>query len=211
MKHYNDGKWTDFVRQLLPAAERAAMQDHLDSCQTCRLTVGCLEATKQVAAIDSQISVPPEVAARARALFDKTKPERSWFKGLRQLAAELVFDSSRDLLPAGMRFGGTPGTAEPRHISYRAGEYDVHLRLEPTDAGVAEIVGQVVSRQVQAVPMEGLLVQVIAGGRTVGETETNRFGEFVLERPVRPTVTLRISLRDAGCRIELPLRTVKRA
>ena len=53
--------------------------------------------------------------------------------------------------------------------------------------------------------VEGIVVQVVCTGRTLGETSTNRFGEFVVEYPQGKAVILRLALRARGERIEVPL------
>ncbi len=169
-----------------------------------------LESLVKVAALDAEVVIPLDVTARARALFQVQKPSRDWLETLRKLAVELVSDNSLELQPAGVRSGTAAGIPFVRQLTYRAGEYDVDLRLEPIAAGGSEIVGQIANRRNDGAQLEGSLVQVIAGGKTVGETETNRFGEFVIERPVRPNGTLRIALRQAGFQIDLPLRAGKR-
>lgn len=210
MKHHSVGQWADFVRNLVAPAEAAVMREHLDSCRECRATVQGFEALNEVAALDNRISIPPEVTRRARALFDIQSPKRDWLAALRKLTARLVSDSSVDPLPAGVRAGEATGAGTVRQVTYRAGDYDVDLRLELAGDGGSEVVGQIVNRAGGRAQFEGSLVQVIAGGRTVGETETNQFGEFVLDRPVRPAGTLRISLRQAGFQVDLPLRAGKR-
>ncbi len=210
MKHHSVWQWADFVRKLVAPAEAAVMREHLDFCPECRSTVQRFEALNEVAVLDNRISIPPEVTRRARALFDIQSPKRDWLSALRKLAANLVSDSNVDLLPAGVRAGAASGTGTVRQVTYRAGDYEVDLRLELAGDGGSEIVGQIVNRADGRAQFEGSLVQVIAGGKTVGETETNQFGEFVLDRPVKPAGTLRISLRQAGFQVDLPLRTGKR-
>jgi Putative zinc-finger len=210
MTHPGAEQWADFVRRLPMPTEQAALREHLDSCPECRSVVEGLETLVKVAALDAEIVIPPSVTARAYALFQVQTPSRDWLQALRKLAAELVFDDRLDPLPAGLRSGTMALTAFVRQLTYRAGDYDVDLRLEPVAAGGSEIAGQIANRHDHKEPLEGSIVQVIAGGKTVGETETNRFGEFLLEQPVRPNGTLRIALRPGGFRIDLPLRAGKR-
>ena len=182
------------------------MQQHLQSCERCRQTASSLAAVAETAAVDRAAPVPPELTVRARALFQPHDRPRDWVEALRELAAQLVFDSSAlEGLPAGVR----GPVAEPsRLLTFQAGDYEVDLRLE-SGGEAPEIVGQIARRGGSDAGLEGALVQMITGGKTVSETETNRFGEFVLGRPVRSAGVLRIAIQRHGCRFDLPIHTKK--
>mgnify|MGYP001221647323 CR=1 FL=1 len=210
MTHLSVQQLVDYVRQLAPAASQELIREHLRSCAACRASVEAFEPLVALAASDAQTEVPVEAISRAQAIFEPRPADRSWIEGLQALVAELVFDNGLQLHRVGVRSSAQAGSGAIRHLTYRAGEYNVDLQTETTGGGEVEIVGQVAPLQSRGQNLEGALVQVIVGGKTVGETETNRFGEFLLGRPFKLAGTLRIVLRQAGCRIELPLRQVKR-
>ena len=92
-------------------------------------------------------------------------------------------------------------------LLFRAGDYSVDLKLEPPSASDAgEIIGQIANLEDHAANMDGVLVQMVVSGNTIGETSTNRFGEFLMEYPSKATATLRFALKHHGQRIDLPLR-----
>ena len=91
---------------------------------------------------------------------------------------------------------------------FRAAEYAVYLKVEPLLGGeAAEIVGEIVNETEQRENLEGIPVQMVARGQTLSETATNRFGEFLLEYPIRKRTTLRFALKSRGQRIDVPLET----
>ena len=186
------------------------MRQHLDTCAACRRTVAAFESAWEVAVADAACAVPPELTARAMAVFE-VRQGRDWIAPLRELACKLVFDSnSLDLLPSGVRSVSPSAGSEIRQLTYQAGDYEVDLHVEPHGSAAAEIVGQIAHRRPGGAALEGLLVQVLAGGKTVGETETNQFGEFVLARPAKPAVVVRIAIQPESSRIDLPIGIGKR-
>jgi hypothetical protein len=199
MKHFSAEEWSDYVRGLSPPEQRKEMEKHLQSgCVDCRGTIDWLNDVVQAAA---EAAEPPEqLVAEARAVFKATE-DRSWIDKLQQLAAESVFDSRRDALPAGVRSGAS-GTVRLR---YRAAEYSVDLMLAKAESSLS-LIGQIANESNPGEMMGGVLVQLIAAaGRTLSETKTNRFGEFVLDQRHQRGVKLRIALRDAGKKIDLPI------
>lgn len=213
MKHYSAGQLVDFVNGLVTGPNRAAMQHHLDNCGQCQATASWISEAVRAARSEPLSGVPAELTAHARGLFQIQPVARGWLKRLQALAPVLVFDSATDPLPIGLRSGASiEQSAQVRHLAYRAGTYNIDLRMEPVDGEASEIVGQVTRDPSEDSPgtLQGALVQLIANGRTVGETETNRFGEFLIQQPGKSALILRIALRDSGQRIDVPIRAVKR-
>lgn len=203
-EHYTVERWADFVRGIPHQPDRPEMQAHLDSgCAHCTASVAWLSALAHTWAQDTRLVVPAELTARAIEIFQAERPKRDWVLGLRQLVAELVLESRLDQLPLGVRSAGPSG----HRLHYRAGDYDVDLNLDPGDQeDPAGIVGQIANRLDQSESLDGSLVQLLAAGRTIGETETNRYGEFVIERPLRRGLVLRIAMARPKFRIDLPIR-----
>ncbi len=119
----------------------------------------------------------------------------------------LIFDSSRQPVPAGVRVVGPSA----RRLLYRAGRYLVLLRLEPgADSDRLSLVGQIVDEGFPKKPLHDLTVLVSNGRRTVDRTLTNRFGEFLLQP--EPVKDLRLSVQapEIGSFV-VPLPPVERA
>lgn len=201
MRHFSAEKWSDFVRGVTPPRERDGMQAHLDSgCPQCRDTVAWLEQVAEASALDRTKDPPPELVDRAHAIFRAAEP-KDWVEQLEQIVAELIFDSRNDLQPAGIR---SVETGRVR-LLYRAGAYSVDLQTEPLDTSL-DIVGQIAGEGDRTEDMAGAVVQIVAGGRTLAETQTNQFGEFIIEQPRNRNAILRILLKRYAKRIDLPLQ-----
>jgi len=202
-EHFSDQQWADFVRGLSTAPQQSAMQTHLDSgCARCAETVRLLRVVSASAA--AWTSVPEHLTAAARAVFEPGSAERGWIEKLTPLIATLAFGPSLDWQPAGVR-----GRALEGHRAvFRAGDYSVDLSLEAVEAlERREMVGQISHELDPEQRLEGVIVQVLVAGRTVGETATNRFGEFMIECPEKDSVILRLALKHQGHRIDLPIRS----
>jgi hypothetical protein len=179
------------------------MRAHLESgCKRCAETVGWLEELTPLAAFDASLDVPEELLSRALALY-RPRESEDWIERLQQIAAELVSATTPEQQPAGVR----SITFESERMLYRAGDYLVDLKLDRPDAGAsAEIVGQVTNEIDRQTQLDGVVIQVVAAGRTLGQTETNQFGEFIIARPDRPSVILRLAMKREGIRIDLSLK-----
>jgi hypothetical protein len=201
MKHFSAEEWSDFVRGLSPPGEREGMRAHLDAgCTQCRETVEWLSEMVQIANSDSGESPSDDVVARAVAIFAAAEP-RDWIERLQEIAAELIFDSSRDLQPAGVR----AVASQNLRLVYRAGDYSLDLMFEPADSSF-DIIGQVTHKSSDNEYVADVLVQLVAGAKALGETRTNQFGEFMIGHAKARNILLRIALKRSGEKIDLPLR-----
>jgi len=201
MTHFSAEKWSDFVRGLAPSEQRGQMQLHLDSgCARCRETVAWLAEVVRTAESARTSDPPPDVVKDAHRIFEAPE-QRDWIQTLERLATELIFDSRTSLQPAGVRAGETDCVRQ----TYRAGDYAVDMQIEPVEAGF-DIVGQITSASGDPRDLGGAIVQILSGAKTAAETETNQFGEFIIEQPRNRHTTLRIALKRLGKRIDLPLQ-----
>ena len=199
MKHFSAEQLIDYARGLTPAAEAAAMAAHVTDCPNCRQTLTWLSRAWQ-AASSGEPEVPAVLVARAKALFQPQPAERGWLETLRELTAVLVSQSAPELLPEGVRGGGLAG-----QFRFQAGPYVVDLSME--QGPPPEIVGQLANQANPQEALGGALVEVRSGQRTLGATETNQFGEFIVDRPAARDLALAIALREAGARIVIPLKS----
>jgi hypothetical protein len=209
--HFDDQRWVDFVRGIAAEAVQKEMQTHLDSgCPSCRATFSWMGSVATLAAADSAILVPEDVVQKARELFVASPAPAGWIETLESIAAELISEVRWDWQPTGVRSGGASAeTPVGDRLLFRAGDYAVDLKIEPpsvSDAG--EIIGQIANQVDQQENLEGVVVQMVVLGRTLGETATNRFGEFLIEYPTGKKATLRLALKHRGQRIDLPLKAV---
>ena len=210
--HYSPERWTDFVRNLTPPGEASLMRAHLDSgCKSCQKTVDWLNSIVAiVAAVPSFEDPPLPLIQQAKSAFRPLRLTPEWMEPFKPtLMAQLVHVSWGDWVSHGVR----SGSANPERLLFRAGAYSIDLTI---DHGVAstepgEIVGQIVDEQGTANLglLKGVLVQLCAGGRILGETEANQFGEFVLQRPGTRASRLRFALPIQGVKIELQLKVPK--
>jgi hypothetical protein len=196
MAHFDSWHWADFVRGLCDESMRSVLQEHLSSgCPSCQRTVDTLHAIIVAAKADV---APPEYAVRyAQAVFTHRRPEAK----LERLIAQLVYDSAREPLPAGIR----TGERLSRRAIFAAGDHQVDLQLdrEPT-SDVVTLVGQVVGR-VQTSGLADVPVWLMQRDRLVTRTTCNTFGEFQLEYEPRRNLRLLFSLEEVGKRLEIAL------
>jgi len=107
--------------------------------------------------------------------------------------AQLIFDSFRGPLPAGVRSSHEPG----RHLAYRHKNEIVDLLITPeVGSGRVLLAGQVMSGGLGMANNNGLVVLLIDGIKTVARTTTNKFGEFQLESEIIEDPYLQIRLRE---------------
>ena len=205
--HFSEGQWADFVRGVSPEAVQGEMQSHLDSgCALCAVSVSWMRSLSAMAAAE-RLDVPADVVRRARAIFAPPPANAGWMEELEALAAELISNVRLDWQPAGVR--SVAASAEAlggSQLLYKAGDYTVDLRIEPPSAqDPGEIIGQIGNERNRQENLDGLVVQTVAAGRTLGETVTNRFGEFVIEYPRGKKAILRLALKQCRQRIDLSL------
>lgn len=204
MNHFNFPDWTDFTRGLLPDLQHQRMQQHLEACEDCRLTVGLL-GRLLTACRGMQSAEPSEtVMARARGIFPApvTLGNR-----LARLTARLVYDSLLAPQPVGLR----SGVEVAWQSAYQAGDYALDLRIEPEARGSrVALVGQLSLPAVPESHVENVPVFVYAGKRIVAQTLSNRFGEFQMEYQQERAVRFRLRIHvDNGTRsILVPLKKV---
>jgi CheY-like chemotaxis protein len=107
--------------------------------------------------------------------------------------AELIFDSFRTSLPAGVRCSHK----SDRHLAYRCKDKIVDLLITPhVESDRITLAGQVTGMGAKEETNDSLVVLLMDGVETVARTNTNQFGEFQLEFEMVKDVGLRIRLLD---------------
>ena len=175
------------------------MQSHLNTgCRECTQAAGLWQRVHQVARQERSYE-PPEAAVRTIKGTFAIRGPRKPTHGMRAIA-KLLFDSSRNPLPAGVRSTATT----IRQLLYGTGDYRIDVRIEPRlDSDKVTIVGQVLN---SADPSEGVgsvAVALIKGRKVLAQSLTNRFGEFNLECELEQRFLLRVEL--PGGEVRLPL------
>jgi hypothetical protein len=124
--------------------------------------------------------VPDPVVDRALAIF---RPVATVSRPrLARLVAALIFDSFAEPATAGTRSGGS-GT---RRLSYRAENLELDLLKPESISGP-------------------LALQFMSGRRVLHKTQTDESGEFQIDLPVGQRLTLRLTHKDKGIEVDVPL------
>lgn len=174
--HFRDERWADYVRDVLPEPEAAAMRQHLDEgCETCRETCRLWRTVAQTAASEARNQVPESLLRMSEAAFNlwrqlKVIPRRATM-------ARVISDSLLVPLPSGIR----TATSGHRRILGRAGRWALDLRFEPFAGKQMFLTGQILgSRERHATPV-GLVILLMSTDALLARTEANQFGEFHLQ------------------------------
>jgi hypothetical protein len=198
MEHYSLEKWADFARQVIGEPERAEMQNHLDNngCRKCSKLLGLWQRV-QVAARNEQSYQPPDSVVRSmKGAFALHGPRKA-ARGVRAIV-EVLFDSARNPLPAGVRSVGTV----PRQMLYGIGNYRVDLRIDPQgETGKADVSGQVLN-SVEPSRVHALRVALLRDRKVLSESVTGQFGEFQLVADRTGRFHLKVGL--PGQEVSLP-------
>ena len=184
------------------------MDAHLQSgCRDCASAMATFAAVARLAADDRAQLVPQSIVERAKALF-QASPSRSWIDRCTAIQAEFLSAMSSDWQLEGVRAGSSDAVdSAGDRMLFRAGDYSVDLKVDaPAGGEGGEIIGQISCEPAHLESVNGVLVQMVSGpGLTLGETTTNRFGEFFMDYAGQKDVTLRFAIQQRNQRIDLPL------
>jgi hypothetical protein len=185
-RHFRDEEWVDLAR-IQSDERRARLQKHLDEgCQECKRRLRFWTAVSRVAARETVYAPPVTAVRQVRGHYSP----RSFAK---RSAASLLFDSARELLPAGVRSAGLSA----RLLLYAKAGRVLKLRVESqTDSESFSLVGQVLEEKAPQRMLSDLPVLVQNGKRTVSRTLTNKTGEFALD--LAPSMRLRLVIGLPG-------------
>jgi hypothetical protein len=199
MKHFTLEEWADFVHEVTSREQTATMQRHLDhGCKRCLKAVGLWRNVSDFAR-NEMAYIPPETAVRsAKAYYTFNRPQQ----GLSSVAriAELIFDSFRQPLAAGVRTAGVSS----RQLLYKVEDIQVDIRLEP-EARRISMVGQILDSSRSDPGVKGAAVVLLRGEQEVARTATSDFGEFQLEFDSEESLQLSIKVGEQGT-VFIPLR-----
>jgi len=165
----------DFVDGRLGDKEQKAVEEHVaTACPDCASRLAWATDLVSLMRTDRLVDAPAAAVRHARNLMPKT----SLVAGLGKLVATLVFDSSTQLRPVGVR-GSALGT---RRRMYEVGDTAVlDIQEEPLESGFTAVEGQVHFKG--ATRAEGSTAQIDLLRNNVSrdphlETPANSLGEF---------------------------------
>lgn len=205
MKHFQLTEWAEFARDMVTEETRAAMELHLATgCRKCGEYAAMFRDFAAIAATDASYELPASALRCADAIYDVQKPEKM-FK-LPRLLAQLVYDSSQEAVPAGIR---TQQQLSHQAL-YEAGEFRLDLRLEQIRGSAqVSLVGQIENRKDPKRRVGSVPVFLSIGKEVVARTISNQFGEFQLNYQPRTHLRLHLPiLQEHGRRIEVPLHSL---
>ncbi|HYM00596.1 MAG TPA: hypothetical protein VEZ90_16695, partial [Blastocatellia bacterium] len=105
----------------------------------------------------------------------------------------LVFDSNRRTAVAGVR----SSSGEPRQLLYTAGSFSVDVQVGTPSRNLADLFGQVLSREEPGFEsVTGLTVQLLNGDKVTETALTNHIGEFAIARIKPGEYDLKINIGD---------------
>ena len=174
MKHFSSVDWIDFVNHVLDPSHEIVMQKHLEGgCESCTGELARWGRLRRFARREEDYQPPGEVVHMAKVAFSASRwaQKCTAAKG----AIELLFDSFRQPVPAGLRSVGNA----PRRMLYAADAFKIDVQVESQTGGQTILVtGQLLDlRQRGAVARDMKVTLSNRRGRTV-EVRTNEFGEF---------------------------------
>jgi hypothetical protein len=128
-------------------------------------------------------------------------PVRQDLETLNRLSVQVVFDTASYPVPSGTRSSDITS----RHMLFQTEKICLDLRLErhPTSSR-AELVGQLADRQDPLKPISHVPVYLVAGDRLLGQTVSNRLGEFQVSYQPERDMTLCVPIQQDKL-IEIPV------
>lgn len=202
MKHFSSEQWADYVRGAAPVADQKEMKSHLEAgCKKCKKVVAVWRTVLELAQKEADYRPPDSAVRFVKDHFPLGRPQGKSSLAVR--VANLIFDSFRQPLPAGVRSLQT----STRHLVYRADRVLVDVRLEPArEATPVALVGQVLDQSSPERTIKDVTVSIYNGQNEVASTSTNQFGEFQLELGPEVEKDLHLAVGLESNNVIIPLR-----
>lgn len=189
--HIPFARLVDWVEKRLPVETQSQVQTHLATCVQCQREVAQIERMLSTMRSDTAIDPPPAVVDRAVRLFDRRVAPTPTLR--QQIMATLRFDS----LTMPLAFGTRSGAPAPRQILFNAGDYDLDLRITPSDQPEHWLLsGQLLGAATAA-------GTVVCSGATTHQAALSPLGEFALPPVAGGAYTLAVQLPDVEIMIGL--------
>src|SRR5712692_4810690 len=200
-RHFTLGEWADFARKVVPKDGIRVMEAHLENCKKCRQAAHMMMRISEVAKRPGPTEPLDPAVRSVRGMFAIHGPKKS--TPVPSLVAELLFDSFRSPLQAGVR----SSEAGARQLLFGSGDYRVDLRFEPQeDSDKVSLMGQVLNVTDTAQALDSTPVVLLHGRKLFAESRTNQLGEFHLECVLEPRIELRIKLPG---NVEVSIRLIQ--
>ncbi|SRR5579864_444803 len=199
--HFEEAAWVDLARELVPEAQRARLQSHLESgCVPCNETYRTWRLVFETAGREVLCSPPEDVVLSAKRVLPLVR-KLSLLPRIAE-AARLIFDSFREPLPAGIRGRGLTA----RRLLYETDDFSIDLRLEKEGKMKVALAGQVLPKRAGYTNTAETRVLILGSdGRLLGHRIATSFGEFQVELTAQDELELYVQLPDASIkRINLP-------
>jgi hypothetical protein len=186
-----------WAQEALPGDEAERLSRHLSiGCETCENRLHNVQMILSATGTRGLLNAPDWLVGQAMDLFRWRISGRD--SASRTIPAVLLFDSGAEGRLLGFRGAGLTS----RHLLYRAGRYDIDLSIDFVgSAQLADIIGQ---------PMPlGLDLETVANGDVelskestlVLATNTNEFGEFILDSIKEGVYDLKLKFKTDEIRI----------
>jgi hypothetical protein len=172
VKHFTDDARIDVVRRVMPRAEAALIQEHLnDACEAYAIW----RTAAEVASRESHYHVPQQTVRMLEAAYADLR--RTHIVSTSARVARLVSDSFLEPLPSGVR----TAFASTRRILCLSGEWAIDMRLEQEPGNRVFLAGQVLRWANKAAHDAEMEVTLMSADTLLTQACTNRFGEFQME------------------------------
>jgi hypothetical protein len=200
MDHFSEQDWVDFLRQLSQAEKSQEMQAHLQAgCPECKESFRVWEQMSGFAAKEGSY-IPPENLVRLVKLEFAAADQAAQAENFS--LADLVFNSSAQPLPAGIR----SGAAGMQQLVYEKEGLNVHLSFaRRQNSSMIFATGQVLDKHAPLAWLSNATVVLWSSqGKVINIVEANGYGEFQLE--FEPQDQMRISIAAEGRKtLRIPL------
>jgi hypothetical protein len=200
-------KLVDYLRVKDEGAARQPIASHLATgCRTCTDNQQWLAEVLGLTATDQSFDFPEAPLQRTLAIFNPRRQKST--PKLREIVAQLVFDSFWQPQPVQMRVGA-PAFAHSRQLLFRAEGYDIDIRFELAETGQTdELMGQVLPTRTVPHALASLPVQLWQTDILQAEAQTNARGIFKFKQVNQGRYTLKLTAPEGVICLD-PLETTQ--
>jgi len=188
--HLNSETALDLAEGKASESEQRFWDSHIESCHDCALDLRHWAILADWVRGAHLMDAPDESLVLARGIFTPT-PKKSGLR-IRQVIASLIFDSYAQPEFAGIRAGATAARETPRHIVWRAGEFDLHVTISTLEDH-RDLLGQILP-QGDGTFIQQARLHLRRGEERLGSTCVNEMGEFQFDDLPEGLLSLQIDL-----------------